>query len=89
MTTNMRVEQYPGLERAAKELLAAAHAFWLEHQKLGGPRAVVWLEDTSGHFIVFTRGEYKVQLLHNITPLSEETPLSGAFADAPAIDGVD
>jgi hypothetical protein len=63
------------LKRKADILLAAAYDFWQEHQKLGGPRAVVWLTDDNGRLVIFTRGEYKNQLMSVVRPLSEETPL--------------
>jgi hypothetical protein len=67
------------LNVAAEKLLEAAHAFWLEHRKRAGPRAVVWLEDASGHLVVFTRSEYRSQIMYNIQPITEEEPLSSAF----------
>ena len=58
-----------------QHLLDAAMAFWRVHRRLAGPRAVVWLSGRDGHFVLFTRGEYREQLMRNIEPLSEETPL--------------
>ena len=54
------------LEATAQRLIIAAHAYW---KKLGseiGQRAVIWLEDTSGRLAIFTRGEYREQLMRNI-----------------------
>jgi hypothetical protein len=79
METNMNPEIHAELQEAGQKLIEAALEFWKLHQKLAGPRAVVWLEDTSGHFVVFTRSEYREQLLHNISPISEETPLHDPF----------
>jgi hypothetical protein len=79
METNMNPEIYQELREKGQSLIDAAHEFWKVHQKLAGPRAVVWLQDTGGHFILFTRGEYRDRLLWNINPLSEETPLHEPF----------
>lgn len=41
---------------AAQRVLHAMHDFW----KLAPIRgAVQWIEDTDGHLVVFTRGEYR------------------------------
>ncbi len=76
METNMKPEAE--LRDRGKDLLEAARAFWEVHHKMGGPRAVVWLAGDDGSLVVFTRGEYKAQLLYNIGPVSEETPLQFA-----------
>ncbi len=44
---------------AARSLLSAAHAFWEAKRKANGGAAVVWLEDSDGRVIIFTRGEYR------------------------------
>lgn len=67
------------LEEKAKALLKAAHDFWIAHQTACGLSAVVWLRDTSGHFVLFTRGEYQKQIMENIEPIVHERPMSGAF----------
>ena len=79
METNVNAEIHEELRSKGQALIQAALEFWKVHQKLCGPRAVVWLKDTSGHFIVFTRGEYSDQLLLNIQPLTEATPLEDPF----------
>jgi len=79
METNMNPEAYIELRESGQILISSARAFWEVHQKLCGPRAVVWLEDDSGGLILFTRGEYKSQIMRNIAPLSQETPLSDPF----------
>jgi len=35
---------------------------------MGGTRAVRWLEDTDGRVVIFTRGEYRDQIMRTITP---------------------
>jgi len=62
------------LDTAARTLLGAAHAYWdmLRRQDESRPNAVIWVEDTSGRLLVFSRGEYRQQLLRNIDPKSHE-----------------
>lgn len=67
------------LKEKGQALIETAYEFWKAHQKYIGPNAVVWLEDTSGHFVLFTRGEYKDQIIRNIIPLSDEIPLDEPF----------
>lgn len=64
------------LRDKGQALLDAAYEFWKVHQKLGGPRAVVWLTDSRDHTVIFTRGEYRKQIMANIGPLSNELPLN-------------
>lgn len=60
MTTNATIDPESGLAKRGAELIEAAYAYWKEYRKtIGGPSAVVWLEADNGHFILFTRGEYK------------------------------
>ena len=63
MITNMNTESIEVLNDAGKKLIEAAYEFWELHQKHCGHGAVVWLEDDSGHFVLFTRGEYKSAIL--------------------------
>lgn len=57
---------------AAQALLDAAHAFWKACQKEGQYGAVQWLQGTDGALVVFTRGEYKDRLMHNIDMLPSQ-----------------
>ena len=54
---------------AAQALLDAAHAFWKACHREGQYGAVQWLQGTDGELVVFTRGEYKDRLMHNIESL--------------------
>lgn len=54
------------LRVAADALLAAAHHYWRELGAVAGSRAVIWLEDTAGRVVIFTRGEYRQHLMENI-----------------------
>lgn len=79
METNMNAEIHQELKDKGQILINAAYDFWKVHQKLCGPRAVVWLQATDGHFVLFTRGEYLTQIMHNINCANEEIPLEKPF----------
>lgn len=64
MATNKVIDNNSELARRGAALLEAANEYWEQYQKdVGGPGAVVWLENTNGHFILFTRGEYKEAIM--------------------------
>lgn len=54
------------LGEAAETLLAAARAYYKVMQKKRISGGCIWLTDKDGAMVVFTRGEYKNQLLYNI-----------------------
>jgi hypothetical protein len=54
------------LKEAASRLLAEAHAYFKLMTKRGISGGCIWLTDQDGAMVVFTRGEYRPQLLHNI-----------------------
>ncbi len=55
--------------KAAKKLLDAAHKFWSACHEEGQYGAVQWLTGTHGETVIFTRGEYREQLMYNIDSL--------------------
>lgn len=59
-------------KEAADKLLAAAYEFWGECHKAGQYGAVQWLQGTTGELIIFTRGEYRRQLMQNIDRLPNQ-----------------
>ena len=78
--TNANTEINGELRAAAQELLAAAYAYWQLYQQHIGSAAVVWLDDDSGHFVLFTRGEYKESLLVNANLICDgDRPLDHPF----------
>ena len=79
METNLNAAIYAELREKGQALIHAARSFWEVHHRIGGPRAVVWLTSDDGSLVVFTRDEYRSQILNNITPLTEETPLDEPF----------
>lgn len=79
METNMNAAIHDELKTKGQALLNSAYDFWKVHKSICGPRAVVWLEDDSGHFVLFTRSEYRNQIMGNITPATDETPLNEPF----------
>ena len=68
METNKNIQRDSELGRKGQALMTAAYEYWKQYQKdVGSPGAVVWVEDDSGHFILFTRGEYKRAILDSAT----------------------
>jgi len=67
------------LYKKGQALIKAAYEYWKEYQETNEPGAVVWLKDTSGCMVLFTRGEYSQDIMRNIEPLSDEHPLINPF----------
>lgn len=64
MTTNKNIDSKSDLAKKGLALLEAAHEYWKQYQKdVGCPGAVVWLENDNGHFVLFTRSEYKQAIM--------------------------
>lgn len=59
MITIGSIKSESELAKRAKELLDAGHEYWKEYQKVFDSCAVIWLEADNGHFMLFTRSEYK------------------------------
>jgi len=53
-----------------QKLLDAAQDFWDACHAEGQYGAVQWLTGTNGELLIFTRGEYREQLMRNIDTLS-------------------
>jgi len=51
---------------AGQKLLDAAQEFWEACHAEGQYGAIQWLEGTNGELLIYTRGEYRTQLLNNI-----------------------
>ena len=56
-------------QATGEKLLAAAKEFWDACHEEGQYGAVQWLEGTRGELLIYTRGEYREQLLGNIFSL--------------------
>ena len=54
---------------AGKKLLDAAQEFWEACYEEGQYGAVQWLTGTLGELVIYTRGEYRRQLMANIQTL--------------------
>lgn len=54
------------LQAKGQALLDAAYDYWRAMQKAGQGGALFWLDDSSGRTVIFTRGEYRGTLLHNV-----------------------
>jgi hypothetical protein len=57
------------LAKVGDKFLAAGYAYWEAAHKAGIEGAVIWLQDTNGRMVVFTRGEYSQQIVGNIERL--------------------
>jgi len=67
MQTNKQIKQGSELQKAGQNLLQAAHDYFKVYQKELGSSAIVWLEDDSGHFVLFTRSEYKSDIMSRVS----------------------
>lgn len=54
------------LNEEAALFLAAGHRYWKAAHKAGISGAVIWLKDTDGFGVIFTRGEYCDRIVRNI-----------------------
>lgn len=69
------------LKQKASKLIKSAYEYWEEYQRQISPHdAVVWLEATCGHFVLFTRGEYKKKIMAVVDGINEtDEPLKEPF----------
>ncbi len=63
MQTNKTIAEGSELQQKGMALLSAAHEYWKVYQRECGRGAVVWLENDNGHFVLFTRSEYKESIM--------------------------
>lgn len=59
------------LRTKGEALLDAAQDYWTSAHKAGISGACIWLDDTDGRTVIFTRGEYRSTLFANIERLHE------------------
>lgn len=69
------------LEAEAIIFLAAAKRYWDAAHKAGIQGAVIWTADTDGFGAIFTRGEYRDQMIYNIEGIGP-TRMFGSAKDA-------
>ena len=62
-------------------------AFWDANRMAGEEGAVKWLKGSRGELVIYTRGEYLEQLMHNILPLSQVTYFQGESVPPEAEEG--
>lgn len=60
------------MQEKGQKLLDATYDYWKIMQEAGEGGALFWLRDTSGKTVIFTRGEYRATLLHNVDQLRFE-----------------
>lgn len=66
METNKTIAKDSELADRARALLSAAYDYWQTYQKECARGAVVWLEGDDGHFVLFTRSEYKESIMASV-----------------------
>jgi hypothetical protein len=79
MQTNKIISAKTKLYKKGNRLLKAAHEYWEEYQKECGPAAVVWLDNDNGHFVLFTRSEYKKDIIPNAILMRNNLTLDRPF----------
>jgi len=77
--TNLTIRTENPLHAKAEVLIKAASDYWKEYQKQSGTAAVVWLDTDCGHFVLFTRGEYRQQIMGVVDSLRGEAGLVKPF----------
>jgi hypothetical protein len=64
------------LKQSGDRLMEAAYDYWEMCHKTGLVQgAVVFLTDAEGQMVIFTRGEYRAQLMQNIDELGLGEPV--------------
>lgn len=64
------------LQQSADKLMEAAYDYWEMCHKTGLVQgAVIFLTDADGQMVIFTRGEYRGQLVQNIDKLGLGEPV--------------
>ncbi len=84
MDANMPVSQRSMLYDLGQAWVDAGAAYWEEYQRVCDAGAVVWLEMDNGHFLLFTRSEYKDELMACISSLQQEAAMIHPFEAAEA-----
>ena len=80
MTTNLEIKKESELYTKAQALLKCAYEYWQEYQKLGESSAVVFVEANDGHFVLFTRSEYKNDIMSVVhREIYGESPMEHPF----------
>ncbi len=75
------------LQQVGQKLLDAAYEYWIAAHKAGLHGAVMWLKGRAGNeedaLVIFTRGEYKEQLMRNIEDSGPTIEFGHTVADRP------
>ena len=59
------------LNKKAQNLINAACQYWQEYQREIGRCAVVWVETSDNHFVLFTRSEYRDSIMKEVEKIEE------------------
>lgn len=79
MQANLSIAKDSKLYDLGQKLIEAGHDYWEEYQRQCGPSAVVWLELDNGHFVLFTRSEYKEDIMRYVPMLQSEAGMVHPF----------
>lgn len=69
-----------------QKLLDAAHEFWDACYEEGQEGAVQWIMGSFGELVIFTRGEYREQLMANIRALWQKENIHYFGEEMPSED---
>ncbi len=78
--TNAVIRRGNPLHSKAHKLVKAAYEYWLEYNQQFGSAAVIFVESDSGHFVCFTRGEYKREMMAVVDNISGHPVMEHPFA---------
>ena len=81
METIMALKKDSKLFKKGQKLLKAASEYWEEYQKTCDGRSVVWLESESGALVLFTRSEYKMDIMSVVDNIGGEPLSENLFFD--------
>ena len=79
MQTNKTIAKDSELYKKANQFFKVAQEYWELYQKELGASAVVWIENDLGHFVLFTRSEYKSSILAQAMIESNNSTMNNPF----------
>jgi hypothetical protein len=77
MTDPLTIED---LQKEATLFLEAGRRYWQVANKFQNYGAVIWVQDTAGFGVLYSRGEYSQQIIQNIERMGPTTHF-GALKD--------
>jgi hypothetical protein len=68
---NNTIASDSALNKRAQNLINAACQYWQEYRREIGRCAVVWVETSDNHFVLFTRSEYRESIMKEAKKIEE------------------